>query len=45
MINFAWAALYVLISNLLVVAVFRIGAGAWDGAACWSYRSPRSSMR
>lgn len=30
MINFAWAALYVLVSNLLVVAVFRIGAGAWD---------------
>ncbi len=30
MVNFAWAALYVLVSNLLVVAVFRIGAGAWD---------------
>jgi cyclic-di-AMP phosphodiesterase PgpH len=30
MVNFAWAALYVLVTNLLVVAVFRIGAGAWD---------------
>lgn len=28
--NFAWAALYVTVANLLVVFVFRFMAGAWD---------------